>query len=180
MNTRSSVVTVITLSAVVGLGAQKTTQIHPGRGGSPHVRSEWTIDGAHISITYGRPYLKGRVVGKDLAQFGYVWRAGADESTTLTSDRTLVLGGLTVPAGSHTLWVLPAADKWHLIVNKATGQWGTDYDEHQDLGRAAMTVEKLARPTEQHTIAIDPRTGGGTLRIEFGAVRATVPLVVRP
>ena len=54
---------------------QKTTQIHPGGGGSPHVRAEWVIEGTNISIEYGRPYLKGRTIGQNIVQYGYVWRA---------------------------------------------------------------------------------------------------------
>ena len=48
----------------VSVSAQKTTQVHKGTGGSPHVRSEWTVNGANISIEYGRPFLKGRTIGR--------------------------------------------------------------------------------------------------------------------
>src|SRR5690349_10225029 len=116
---RQTVSTVVMVGAiaVAGLMAQKTTQVHPGNGGSPHVRTEWMIDGANISIEYGRPYLKGRTIGKDVVQHGFVWRAGADEATTLKTDKALVFGKLTVPAGTHTLWVMPHAEKWELIFN---------------------------------------------------------------
>lgn len=168
------------LVTVATLGAgQKTTTVHPGRGGSPHVRTEWTISGANISIEYGRPYVKGRTIGKELAPFGYVWRAGADEATTLVSNKTLAFGSLTVPAGTHTLWVLPTADKWQLIVNKNTGQWGTEYDQAGDVGRVDMKVEKLSAPVEQLTISIDPSATGGTLKIEFGLYRASAPFSVK-
>ena len=165
------------LIAVVGAG-QKTTTIHPGRGGSPHVRTEWTVSGANISIEYGRPYLKGRAVEK-LVPPGYVWRAGADEATTLKSDKTLAFGSLTVPAGTHTLWIMPSAGTWQLIVNKNTGQWGTEYDQKGDIGRVDMKLEKLAAPVEQLTFSIDPGPGGGVLKVEFGPYKASAPFAVK-
>jgi hypothetical protein len=72
------------LALGASLDAQKTTTVHPGKAGSPHVRTEWTIDGANVSIEYGRPSLKGRVPGKDIDPYeGREWRTGADEATTL-------------------------------------------------------------------------------------------------
>ena len=109
----------------VGLAAQKTTEVHPGKGGSPHVRTEWTVDGAAISIEYGRPFLKGRTIGKDVAPIGQIWRAGADEATTIKTDKALKFGSLAVPAGAYTLWVVPGEKDWQLVISKATGQWGT-------------------------------------------------------
>jgi hypothetical protein len=168
---------VVTAAAVIG-AAQKTTEIHPGKGGSPHVRTEWTIDGARISISYGRPYLKGRPLGKELAPYGQVWRTGADEATTLTSDKPLQFGTLSVPAGTHTLYTLPGEKEWQLIVSKKTGQWGIPYPEGEDLGRVAMKVGTTAAPAEQLTIAIDDTPAGATLRVEWGTVSATVPFTV--
>ena len=96
---------VVAAAAIALLGvtvsAQKTTPVHEGKGGSPHVRTEWTVDGAAISIEYGRPSLKGRTVGKDVAPYGRVWRAGADEATTLKTDKPLQFGSLSVPAGTY-------------------------------------------------------------------------------
>src|ERR671939_825708 len=91
----------------ISLSAQKTTQVHKGTGGSPHVRSEWTISGANISIEYGRPFLKGRTIGKEVATYGEEWRTGADEATTLKTDKPLKFGSLAVPAGTFTLYTLP-------------------------------------------------------------------------
>ena len=80
--------------------AGRTTEIHPGGGGSPHVMTEWVIDEANISITYGRPYLKGRVVGETVEPMaGQVWRLGADEATTLKTDAGLMIGGTPIAAG---------------------------------------------------------------------------------
>jgi len=82
-----------------GSAAQQTTQVHPGKGGSPHVKTTWTIDGASIAITYGRPSLKGRSEAQ-LMPSGQPWRTGADEATTLETDRALTFGSLRVPAGT--------------------------------------------------------------------------------
>jgi hypothetical protein len=163
----------------VTVSAQKTTQVHPGKGGSPHVRSEWTIDGANIRIEYGRPSLKGRKMA-DLAPPGRPWRTGADEATTITSDKPLKFGSLTVPAGTHTLYTLPGEKEWQLIVSKLQkpGQWGIPYPEGQDLGRVPMKVSQTGAPVEQLTIAVDDTAAGGTLRVEWGTVSASAPFTV--
>jgi hypothetical protein len=173
----AAVVSAVLSALVVTMSAQKTTQVHPGKGGSPHVRSEWTIDGANISIEYGRPFLKGRSETQMMPP-GLPWRTGADEATTLTTDRPLSLGTLIVPAGTYTLYTVPAASEWQLIFSKSTGQWGVPYPEGQDLGRVTMKVDKIA-PVEQLTISIDDAPSGATLRIEWGMTRASAPFIIR-
>ncbi len=128
--------TALTFGASVN--AQKTTEKHPGKAGSPHVLTEWTIDGANISIEYGRPSLKGRTPGKDVDPYeGREWRTGADEATTLKTDKALKFGSLSVPAGTYTLYTIPTGGTWHLVVSKKTGQWGIPYPKGEDLGRVA-------------------------------------------
>ena len=159
--------------------AQKTTEVHPGKAGSPHVRTEWTIDGASISIEYGRPSLKGRTPGKDVDPFdGREWRVGADEATTLKTSKTLKFGDLTVPAGTYTLYTIPTGGTWQLIVSKKTGQWGVPYPQGEDLGRAPMTVRPATKPSEQLTISIQDTSTGGTLSIDWGTSHATIPFTV--
>lgn len=178
MRYHAAIIPALLLTAVaVTLSAQQTTQIHPGAGGSPHVRSEWFVDGANISIKYGRPFLKGRPESQMMPP-GQPWRTGADEATTLKTDRPLTFGTLTVPVGTYTLYTVPATGDWQLIVSKSTGQGGVPYPEGQDLGRATMKVGKTAAPVEQLTIAIDDTPGGGTLRIEWGTTSASVPFTI--
>jgi hypothetical protein len=167
----------VLLAAFVTLSAQKTTQVHPGAGGSPHVRSEWSIGKANISIEYGRPFLKGRPESQMMPP-GQPWRTGADEATTLKIDRPLTFGTLRVPAGTYTLYTVPGANEWQLIVSKSTGQDGIPYPEGQDLGRAAMKVGKTATPVEQLTISVDATPSGGILRIEWGSTSASVAFTV--
>jgi hypothetical protein len=174
--------TLLTASLVAGVLAagplaQQTTQVHPGKGGSPHVKTDWTIDGASISITYGRPSMKGRPADQ-LMPPGQPWRTGADEATTLVTNKALAFGALKVPAGTYTLYTVPGATEWQLIVSKKTGQWGVPYPEGEDFGRAPMSVGRTAAPVEQLTISIDDTPAGATLRIEWGSVSATIPFTV--
>jgi hypothetical protein len=168
----------VMIAVTASPAGQKTTQTGPGAAGSPHVRSEWTIDGAAISIEYGRPFLKGRTVGKEVAPFGSEWRTGADEATTLKTDKPLKFGTLAVPAGTYTLYTLPGDKQWQLIVSKATGQWGIPYPAGKDLGRVPMTVGKPAAAAEQLTISIQDTAGGATLHVDWGTTRASVPFTV--
>ena len=159
------------------VSAQKTTTLKTGV--SPHVRSEWTIDGANIAIEYGRPSLKGRTPGKDVDPFeGKEWRTGADEQTTLKTDKALKFGTVTVPPGVYGLHTIPVKGEWHLIISKRQNGWGIPYPAGQDLGRVPMTMGKSAAPAEQLTISADDTPAGGALHVEWGATKATVPFTV--
>jgi hypothetical protein len=159
--------------------AQKTTQVHPGKGGSPHVKTEWTVDGAAISIEYGRPSLKGRTPGKDVDPYeGKEWRTGADEQTTLVTNRPLKFGTLSVPAGTYGLHTIPLKGTWQLIVSKREKGWGIPYPAGEDLGRVPMMLSKPAKAAEQLTISIEDTSAGGTLHIDWGTTRASLPFTV--
>lgn len=159
--------------------AQKTTDIGTGGGGSPHVRTEWTVDGANIAIEYGRPSLKGRTPGKDIDPYeGKEWRTGADEQTTLITDKPLKFGTLSLPAGRFGLHSIPVKGAWQLIVSKREKGWGIPYPAGQDLGRAPMTMGKPPAAAELLTISIQDTPAGGTLHIDWGTTRASIPFTV--
>ena len=157
--------------------AQKTTQLKVGEGGSPHVRSEWVVDGATISIEYGRPSLKGRAEAT-LMPPGAEWRTGADEATTIKFDKALMFGPMHVNPGTYTIYTVPGAKSWQLVISKKTGQWGIPYPKGEDFGRAPMTVGKTAAPVEQLTISIEDTKAGGTLHVEWGTTKASAPFTI--
>lgn len=177
----------VTLAAVFALAfcfvvaAQKSVQTGVGDGGSPHYKTEWDIKGAHITIEYGRPYLKGRTIGKDVATYGEPWRTGADEATIITSTKALRLGTIPLAANTtYTINTLPNADHWDLIIGKLSekGQWGVPYQPNLEIARTPMKLGKANAPAEQVTISIDPSATGGTLRIDWSTVSASVPLTI--
>ena len=157
---------------------QKTSTLHPGKGGSPHVRTVWTIDGASIAIEYGRPSLKGRSETEVMPP-GKPWRTGADEATTITTDKALTLGTVKLAPGTYTINTQPG-DQWQIIFGKLgkPGQWGIPYNAELEIGRTAMTAGKTKAPVEQLTISIDDTPAGGTLRIEWGTTSASIPFTV--
>ena len=173
----------VVAAAVAGVGAQETEMIggghaalvHEGAGGSPHVSVHWSVDGGNLTIVYGRPHLKGRIVGENVPPMaGAVWRLGADEATTLTTDRDLMIGSAHIPAGEYTLWTQRMNDEFHLIVNSETGQWGTNYNADHDVAHVPMEVDDLNPPAEQLTISVDPNA----ISFDWGTLTASVPLMV--
>lgn len=146
---------------------------------SPRDSVKATIGSAVISVNYGRPSKRGRDVfgGLNDMKWGMVWRMGANEATTLTTSKDVMIGSLHVPAGSYTLRVLlEESGKWQLIVNKQTGQWGTEYKPEMDLGRVPMTVTKTSEVTEMMEIKVTPTAKGGELSVAWDHTKAVVPI----
>jgi DUF2911 family protein len=160
------------------LEAQKTTSLGTGGGGSPHVRSEWSIDGANISIEYGRPYLKGREEAKMMPP-GSPWRTGADQATVITTDKPLKFGAVSLAPGSYTINTQPGAE-WQLILGRLEkpGQWGIPYNAKLEIGRTPMKAGKTAKPVEQVTISIDDTPAGANLRVDWGTTSVVAPFTV--
>ena len=147
---------------------------------SPRDTVRATVGGAQIVIDYGRPMKRGRRVLGEVVPLNQVWRTGANAATGLRTDRDLVIGGTRVPAGAYTLFSLPSADGWKLIVNRQTGQWGTEYHPEQDLARIDLRRAPASPAVEQFTIRIDPASAGtGTLRMLWDDFELSAPIEVR-
>jgi hypothetical protein len=139
-------------------------------------------DGKTIKIDYSSPRAKGRkIFGEASAQalvpYGQIWRTGANESTTFVTDADLTVGGKAVPAGSYTIFTVPKADEWWLVISKKTGEWGTEYPgEKEDLVRVPMKVSKTAAPVENFRIAFDQAGSRCKLHVEWENTRASVEI----
>jgi hypothetical protein len=124
--------------------------------------------------------MRGRKLLGDVLPYDYVWRTGANAATQFTTSLPIKLAGMQIPAGTYTLWTVPHTASVDLIVNKRTGQWGTDYNRLHDLGIARMTSEALPAPVEVFTISIIPdNSKHGTLIMEWGLFRWTAPIEVQ-
>ncbi len=133
--------------------------------------------GKTVKTDYSSPRMKGRKIYGGLVPFGEVWRTGANEATTFVTSADVMVGGNAVPAGSYTIFTVPNADNWKLIVNKKTGEWGIPYKyESDELGRVDMKVSKLPSPQENFTISYMKSGGGCTMQIDWEDTRASVDI----
>jgi DUF2911 family protein len=139
-----------------------------------------TIGAATFSVDYGRPLARGRTLLGNVISYDRVWRTGANAATQLTASAPITLAGLSLPAGTYTLWTVPHVRGVDLIVNRQTGQWGTEYRRAQDLGTAPMRSDSVDPPVKKFTISIEPRDARhGTLAMAWGPFRWTAPIEVR-
>jgi hypothetical protein len=131
---------------------------------SPPAMTEVSLDGAKITINYNSPRMRGRKIMGGLVPFGKEWRTGANPATTLVTTGNLKIGTLTVPAGTYTLFTLPAAPStpWLLIVSKKTGEWGIPYPAGDDLGRTPMHGAILGSHVEDMAISFEHTTKQST------------------
>jgi hypothetical protein len=148
---------------------------------SPRQVAGTTISQAPIFISYGSPAVRGRSVwGGQLVPLDSVWRTGANEATHLATGKTLQLGDLTLAPGLYTLWTQHTRTGTWLIVNKQVGQWGTQYNAANDVGRVQMEMKDVSPEVENLTITVRPAgQGRGAIDIAWGDKVATAPFTVR-
>lgn len=141
------------------LAAQEDKSKRP----SPPGTAELSLNGKKITIAYSRPKIRDPKTGQPrkifgaLLPYGEVWRTGANEPTTLKTETDLDVNGKTVPAGSYSLFTIPEAEKWTLIISKKTSNEGMPYPgESEDLTRVPMKVEHPSQVIDQFTITLEP------------------------
>ena len=147
---------------------------------SPPAQTSVNIAGKMIRIDYSAPSMRGRKIFGGLEPYGRVWRAGANAATALHTDATLDIEGLTVPKGDYTLFVFLDPKQWQLIVSKATGEWGLDYDKRQDFGRVPMQMSKPSKPIETYKMTLSSLGGNkGKLQLAWENTIASVDFTVK-
>jgi hypothetical protein len=169
----------------IGITATRFAEEEAKRGGvrqlSVRDTVRATIGAASFTVDYGRPLARGRKLLGDIIPYGNVWRTGANAATQFTTSAPITVGTLKLEPATYTLWTVPRADaSVDLIVNKQSGQWGTEYDHARDLGATPMKTEVASPPVEEFTIGIRPTDAhNGALVMEWGPFRWTAPITVR-
>lgn len=137
-------------------------------------------NGGTLLIDYGRPAKRGRVVFGGIVPYGEVWRTGANAATQLKVDKDLTIAGTVVPAGAYTLWTVPGAAGWKLVLNSETGQWGTAHKAERDVFTTDMNLSVLPQAAERFTISVEPTATGGLLHLDWDTTRASVGFEAKP
>jgi hypothetical protein len=156
------------LSGILFLAVAACSQKTPA---SPRV----TAEGKNVTVAYGQPSKKGRVIFGELEKYGKVWRAGANEATEITFAKDGSFGGKPVKAGTYSLFVIPNEKDWTIILNSTLKQWGAfKYDQikDKDVLNVNVPVKKTASPVEKLTYRF---TDTGMV-IEWDDTQVEVPL----
>jgi hypothetical protein len=137
------------------------------------------IGNSILTVDYSRPLQRGRTLLGGIIPYDRVWRTGANAATQFTTSAPIRLAGMQIPAGSYTLFTAPHPNGVDLIVNKQTGEWGTEYRSSLNLGMSRITSEVATAPVEAFTISILPGDKRhGTLVLEWGSFRWSAPIEV--
>jgi hypothetical protein len=128
---------------------------------SPRQQANGKIGETTIDIDYGAPSVNDRVIWGELVPYDKVWRAGANENTTMTFDNDVTINGATLPAGKYGFFIIPSeGDQWEVIFSKKNDAWGSNgYDESNDQLRVKVRANKVANSTEQMAFTIDEDNG---------------------
>jgi len=152
----------------------------PGKAlASPPAEAAATLDGKTITVHYNAPSMRCRTIMGDVVPYDKVWRTGANPATSFVTQGDVTIGGHMVPAGSYTLYTIPAApgSPWQLIISKQTGQWGTEYHPEQDLFRVEMRTSQLPSPQEVMSISFEHTLKTSTqLHVKWEKTDVYVPI----
>jgi hypothetical protein len=159
-----------------GMGSMDSKKPLP----SPPADATVMLNGKKVAIHYNAPSMRGRKIFGGLVPYGQVWRTGANPATMFTTAVNLKIGDTMVPAGTYTLYSLPSEGTWKLIINKQTGQWGTEYDQSKDLARIDMQKKTLSSPQEKMSISFEHTSGASTeLHVKWDTTDVYVPVVAQ-
>jgi hypothetical protein len=137
------------------------------------------LGGGRVRIAYGSPRRRGRDVLGSVVPYGQIWRTGANAATELALDRDVTIGGASVPAGAYTLWTFPRPDGVDLVINRQTGQWGTEYHQERDLARVPMRTTTARERRENFAITLDGAERARELHIAWDTFVWSVPIVAK-
>jgi Protein of unknown function (DUF2911) len=129
-------------------------------------------------VIFSRPQKSGRTVFGDLLEYGKVWRMGANEATEIEFYQNVKIGNTKVKKGRYTVYCIPYADKWTMIINKETDTWGSfKYDVKKDVVRMDIPVQKQNENVESFIMVFEKATGGTNLIIAWDDVKVSLPIL---
>jgi DUF2911 family protein len=138
------------------------------------------LNGATLKVCYSRPSARGRKVMGGVVPFDQPWRLGANEATSIQVPFAAGIAGVRVEPGTYSLYVIPGATKWQIVINRSVERWGIPIDaavRTADVGAGTVSPESLPAPVETLTLKFAPPAGDATeLVIEWESTRVRIPI----
>lgn len=166
MNLKKSLFAALLMTlAVLSVNAQEKA--------SPARTAEGMVGNAKITINYSSPAVKGRTIWGELVPLGQVWRAGADEATTFTTTKDIMIEGQKLPAGTYSFFIIPGESESTFIFNKVAKQWGAyNYDAKEDILRINVPSHQTSSLEER--LIYEIKQDSFEIRWEYGKASAKI------
>jgi len=141
---------------------------------SPRKEAKGIINKATITADYGSPSVKGRTIWGSLVPYGKVWRAGANENTTISFDKDVTIGGKDLKAGKYGFFMIPNKDsEWIAIFSSKNDAWGSNgYSTTNDVVRVKVNPTFAASDQESLQFTV----GKASLDFAWEKVRLSIPV----
>lgn len=191
----ASIVAALALVTLLEAAPAVAQDLHPSRRPSPIGIARTHIGDTYVKVTYGRPYIRGRVIfgtagdtARPLVPFGQLWRTGANEATELTTTAPLTLAGRPLRAGTYTLFTVPGRESWEVRLSPQLGLDGTGslspegaftadvYDASQDVLTVTVPSRQIADPVDQFTITFEDTATGADMVLRWERTEVRIPL----
>lgn len=147
---------------------------------SKHDATSLALDGGTIKVCYGRPRARGRAVMGQLVPYGSPWRMGADEATAIHIPFPARIAGVEVAPGWYSLYAIPEAKQWRIVVNREAQRWGipiNDAVRAMDVGSGLVPAEHVDTPVEALTITLQPKSkSAATMDVSWENTRVRIPV----
>jgi len=148
---------------------------------SPPAVASYHENGIDIDVNYSQPgkkgrYIFGRAEDKALAPYGRVWRTGANEATVIKIGENVTFAGEPVQAGSYSLWTIPGQSAWKVILNRETGQWGTEYNDGKDFLKQNVRIRVKRKVEELFKIYFQKDSTGVNMILSWDQTEAIIPI----
>lgn len=177
--------TFLLLVTITSFGQQKPTELDK----SPMDMSYWpnTYPILKLSgkvkeqpiarVIYGRPQKGGRVIFDGIVKYNEMWRLGANEATEIEFLKNVKINNKSISKGRYTLYCIPNADKWTIIISKDNYSWGNySYNVKNDVIRVEVKVEKNTEIAEAFTAYFDETKTGANLVFMWDDVKTQLPI----
>ena len=126
---------------------------------SPAATAGQTVGVTDIEIRYHRPAVNKRTIWGGLVPYNVIWRAGANENTTISFSTPVKVEGQAVPAGTYGVFMIPTPSTWTVILSKFAGDWGAyNYDQSEDAARVTVTPQPMSDGQERLAYTFDDLT----------------------
>lgn len=168
----------LAITGVTNMNAQEFN----GLDKSPHDISYYRTDtnaAPIIKVLYGRPQLRGRKIGKQLAPYNELWRTGANEATEIKFYKTVTLGETIIEPGTYSLFTIPGKNEWTIIINKDTDVWGAyTYNQEHDVARIKVPTESEKESLNAFSITFENEANEPIMVLGWDKVRIYVPFKI--